>query len=97
MVQCKPGIQANKIINQLDKPVPLKYMLKNSTVKAGVRWKRLQEWPKVKAASHSAEWSFVYEEPSPYILCVFVACGRGCLSHAFEWIIRFDRRNTLLR
>jgi hypothetical protein len=84
MVQHKFGFHANKSINHLDKHVLLKQMLKYLTVKVGVRWKRLQEWPKAKAASHSAEWSFVYGELRTSMLPVpvFVACGRNCLSLA---------------
>jgi hypothetical protein len=81
MVLGDTGIHTSKSINQLGNP--LNQRLTNSMAKAGARWKKLQEWPKVKVASHSAEWSFVYEEPRISTLPMFVACGRGCLPHAF--------------
>ena len=62
-VQFDTGTHINKNTNQLGKPVYLKKRPKTSTADPGVRWKRLQEWPKGKAASHSEEWNSVYEEP----------------------------------
>ena len=63
MVQHGFGVHNGKNINQFGKPVPLKLWPKDSTVKAGARWKRPSEWPKAKAASHLAEWNSVYEGP----------------------------------
>lgn len=85
------GTRISGSIDQFGKPAPFKQCPKSLTAKAGVRWKRPQEWRKVKVVSPLAEWSFVCEEPS----IVYVAYVCGLWSWLFtarflEWITKFD-------
>jgi hypothetical protein len=71
-VRCTPGIHISESINRLE-PVAPEEQPKFLTAKTGVRWKKLQEWPKEKVVSHSAEWNSVFGEPK-----TVVACSCGC-------------------
>jgi hypothetical protein len=65
--------------------------MKILTAKAGVRWKRLQEWPKAKVVSRSAEWSFVCGEPNIVrVACVNRLCSWLFTARFLEWVINFD-------